>query len=274
MRQLYLFTALWAGCALAQAQQAPRPEPASPITDQFAFRAGIFYGTVSTNGRVDAPLATTAGTPFSLEQDFHLSPRVHEARAEVMFRLNERGRLRVDLWEILRGGVTNPTTTFVYGNHTFTPTDRVYSQFNWRQLDITWTYSLLRSKRFELGAGMGLHLIEAEADANVPAAAPTPIQQTFTGAGPFITVAVDGTWLMSRRWSCNARAQYLKLTVGAVKGSLGDYHADVQFRWRPNLAFGLGYASTLTQLNVNSGNPHGLMRLATHGPELFLRASF
>lgn len=275
MRSTYLTAALLAAAAAtpAMAQQPPPPEPASPITDHFAFRASAFLGTASTEGRVDDPAAPTPGTPFSLEDDFKLGPHVRQARAEFMFRLRERGRLRVDLWELNRTGMANPPTTIVYGGHTFTPTDLVNSEFNWRQVDITWTYSFLKRSRFELGAGLGLHLLEAEANANATLAT-GPVVERFSGAGPFVTVAIDGTWRFSRRFAFSARGQYLKLTVNSVKGSLADYHGDLQFRWRPNLAFGLGYESTQTRLDVSNNNPNGYMQLGTHGPELFVRASF
>ena len=64
------------------------------------------------------------------------------------------------------------------------------------------------------------------------------------------------------------------MTVSSVKGSLSDYHGDLQFRWRPNLAFGLGYQSTQARLEVRNDNPNGIMKLDTRGPELFVRASF
>ncbi len=273
MRHLLLSATLLAAAAAAQAQGAPPPEPASPITDHFALRAGAFFGTAVTDGRVDDPAAPTAGTPFSLENDFKLSPRVRQARAEFMFRLRERGRLRVNLWELTRTGTANPPATIVYGGHTFTPTDVVNSEFNWRQVDLTWTYSFLHRSRFELGAGLGLHLLEAEANANAMLAT-GPVTEKFSGAGPFVTVAIDGTWRFTRRFAFSARGQYLKLTVSSVKGSLADYHGDVQFRWRPNLAFGLGYESTQTRLDVTNNNPNGFMELGTKGPELFVRASF
>lgn len=277
MRSLYLTVALLAAAAAAattaMAQEPPPPEPASPITDHFAFRASAFLGSASTDGEVDDPNAPTPGTPFSLENDFRLSPHVRQARAEFMFRLRERGRLRVDLWELTRTGAANPPTTIVYGGHTFTPTDLVHSEFNWHQVDLTWTYSFLKRSRFELGAGLGLHLLEAEANANATLAT-GPVSERFSGAGPFVTVALDGTWRISRRFALSARGQYLKLTVSSVKGSLADYHGDVQFRWRPNLACGLGYESTRTRLDVSNNNPNGYMQLGTHGPELFVRASF
>jgi hypothetical protein len=273
MRQLLLLTALMACCA-AHAQQAPAPEPASPITDRFALRVSGFFGSVTTYGRVDDPTTKVTGTPFSLEKDFHLCSCARQARAEFMFRLRERGRLRVDLWELNRSGVASPTVPITYNGQTFTPGELVISQFNWRQVDFTWTYSFLRSSRFELGAGLGLHLLEAEADADVPNATPVPLQEQFTGAGPFITPALDGTWRISQRFAFSARGQYLKLAVNSVRGSLGDFHGDLQFRWRPNLAFGLGYESTQTRIDVSSSHPTGFARLGTHGPELFVRASF
>jgi hypothetical protein len=273
MRQSLAAVVLLTASAAAMAQAPPRPEPASPITDHFALRASAFWGTVKTDGRVDDPAAPTSGTPFSLENDFKLSPHAHQARAEFMFRMRERNRLRVDLWEVNRTGSAFPATTIVYNTHTFTPTDRVNSEFNWQQVDFTYTYSFLRTHRVEIGAGLGLHLIQAEANADATLAT-GPVQEKFNGAGPFATIALDGTWRITRRFALAARGQYFSLKVSDVKGALGDYHADVQFRWRPNLAFGLGYESTQAKLEISNSNPNGLMKLGTHGPELFVRASF
>ena len=100
------------------------------------------------------------------------------------------------------------------------------------------------------------------------------LDESFNGAGPFGTVALDGTFLITDRFSFNARAQYMSLTLSGNKDKLGDYHADVQFRWKPNLAFGLGYESTTETVNVTSGNPYGDMQFDVHGGELFVRASF
>jgi hypothetical protein len=87
-------------------------------------------------------------------------------------------------------------------------------------------------------------------------------------------VAIDGTWRISRRWALTARGQYLSVKVSSAKGALSNYRADLQFRWRQNLAVGLGYESTHTQIDVTNSNPNGLFRLDTQGPELFVRASF
>ena len=277
MRQLLILAALSAVCAASAAQEAPATapatstEPASPITDFFALRASAFLGTVRTQGRIDNTTTQTPGTPFSAEDDFHLSPHARQARAEFIFRLLERGRLRVDMWELSRTAVSSPTRTINYGNSSFTPADLVASRFDWQQIDFTYTYSFLRWGKFELGAGLGLHLLQAEAEASVAARG---VHEDLSGSGPFATLALDGTWRISRRFALSARGQYFSLQTNSITGGLGDYHADLQFRWRPNLAFGLGYENTHTQLDVSNSNPSGLLRVDTRGPELFARASF
>ena len=262
--------------AMAADSAVPVPEPASPITDRFAMRASWFMGTAGTNGAVSDPTSATPGTPFSLEHDFDLSPRARQLRVEFMFRLRERGRLRVDSWELNRSGLASPQTNITYGGNTFTNRDRVRSQFNWRQTDITWTYSFLRRSRFELGAGLGLHLIQAEAsaDINPSITRPTAVHEDFSGAGPFVTLALDGTWRLTRRLALSARGQYLNLHVSSLSAALGDYHGDLQFRVRPNVALGLGYQSTRARLDVTNNNPNGYLQLSIHGPEAFVRASF
>jgi len=251
-------------------------EPASPITDHFAIRAGYFWGTAATSGVITDPTAATPGTPFSLENDFHLSPRARQLRVEFLFRMRERSRLRVDTWELNRNGLASPLSNITYGGNTFTSADQVHSVFDWRQVDFTYTYSFVRRSRFELGAGLGLHLLQAEASADVSPSItrPTAVHEDFSGAGPFATVALDGNWRLTRRLALAARGQYLNLHIRSVAGSLGDYHADLQFRWRANVAIGLGYQSTLARLEVSQHNPDGTLHLGLHGPELFLRASF
>jgi len=52
------------------------------------------------------------------------------------------------------------------------------------------------------------------------------------------------------------------------------FFRNVQFRWMPNLAFGLGYQATNEQITVSNANPYGDMQFNVRGAELFVRASF
>jgi len=260
-----------AGEAAAADDAYPAPQPnASPITDHFALSGIYFLGHESTTGYIN-PSNGLAGTYFSAEHDLGVTDQDYQPRIEIMFRLEERGRLRVDFMDLRRNGDVFVDRNIQFGNVTFLTGDQVQSTFNWRQMDLTYTYSFLRNERFELGAGLGLNLIEAEAVAQIPA---TPSRADFTGATVFATLALDGTWAISRFWSLNARAQYLDLSTGSISGALGEYHADVQYRWRRNVAFGLGYDRFLADLTVRDHNPSGLLDLMIRGPQAFVRVSF
>jgi hypothetical protein len=136
---------------------------------------------------------------------------------------------------------------------------------------VTYTYSILRGKWYELGAGLGVQFLEAEASANVPG---TSKISTFSGAVPFATPAIDGTVLLDRHWSFNARAEWLRVNVKSTSALLDDLHVDVQYRWRRALAIGAGYQWNLIDLNLANTNPAGAVHLSVAGPEVFLRASF
>jgi hypothetical protein len=259
------------GDAVAGRNSPPAASTPSPITDRFAIQAAWWRASASTDARIDNTAGITTGTPFSAEQDLGLPDSLSRAHVEIMVRLKQRGKLRFDMLDLARKGSVVLTRTIRYGGQTYVPGERVNSRFDWRALNFTWTYELLHNDRFEAGLGLGLHLIQAEAVASVPTRAS---RESFDGAGPFATIAGDAALRITRRFALTARAQTFRLTVSDTTGMLADYHADLQFRWRPNLAFGLGYQSNRIELDAPNENPGGNMQFDVSGPELFLRASF
>jgi len=278
MRCRWIGAALVAATLTAHASQpaastAPAPAwPPSPITDHLALDGIFFYGHVSTTGTFNAN-AGTPGTPFSAEQDLGLTDRAVQPQIELMARLENRWRFRFDFLDLRRQGNAVPTEDIQFGNQLYVAGLPVQSEIDWRQTDFTYTYSFLRNSRFELGAGLGIHLIQTEATASSPN---SPERSDYSAAGPFATIALDGTWRIARHWSFNARGQYFRVAVKTGNGALGVYHADVQYRWRPNLALGLGYQYELVELQVEHSNPNelnGSVRLKITAPEFFVRLS-
>ncbi len=133
-----------------------------------------------------------------------------------------------------------------------------------RFFGLTYTYSFVKAERFEFAAGAGLHLFQVEGMAAVPA---RRLQQNFDAAGPFPD-SRGGRHVPHREaLLAQRRAQYFGVGIDDVDGSLGLYHADLQYRaWR-NLAFGLGY--TKTALHVDSTDPSfaGRLFIDVKGPE-------
>jgi hypothetical protein len=274
MRWWCFGAALLSVSVVSRAEEWLTPPPiASPITDHLALRGDYFFGTVSTSAREDSS-AGVAGTRICAECLLGLTDQAHQGRMEIIFRLEDRSRLRVDFLDLRRQGDSFLNQTLKFGDQSFAVHSTVQSELDWRQMDLTYTYSFLKGERYELGAGVGIHLLEVDAIVQYPG---TPQRAEFSGAVPFATLALDGTWRIANRWSLNARGQYFKVTVNEVGGILGDYHGDVQYRWQRNVAFGAGYERQdvqNAQLKLKNQDPSGFVKMRISGPELFVRVSY
>jgi hypothetical protein len=265
-------------CASRQPKETDVPRPmapkkrqiSSPITDRFAIRGSFYNPSVETLIRIDDQ-GGLAGTELLAEEDFGLDDNLTQGRMELLIRMRERNRLRVDYFKTDRTGSQNIGRQIDFGDQTFQANELVESELNWRMLGFTYMRSLLLRERFELGVGLGIYLLEANASARVQARF---AREDVDGVGAFPTPIIDGTWRISSRWSVTARAQYFSSEVDEFKGSLGDFHADVQYRWRRNFTVGLGYSAIQANLEVNDADFPGLFDLDVAGPEVFFRVSF
>jgi hypothetical protein len=273
---------LFVNVALAQEQGSSPParellkppkkgQVASPITDRFALRVTYFPPTVDTFIRLDQENGQP-GTELNAEQDLGLEEKPTMARAEMIIRLRERNRLRVDYFKLTRYGDQVLDQTIVFGDQTFLTNERAQTMIDWRQLGLTYTRSLLYFDKFELGAGLGIALLETRARGEVRA---RNVRESEDGVAPFPTFALDATWRISKRWSLNVRGQTFTANTDDFDGTLSDYHGDVQYRWRKNFTFGLGYTSLkISAESTSTDDLTGKFDQDISGPEFFIRASF
>lgn len=253
-----------------------RPPIASPITDRFALRATYFQGTADTRIRLDPGNGPPGalGTTIDAEDLLALDDAIDLGRMELLFRFGQRTRLRVDYFKLNRFGATVLDQGVVFGDDVFLAGENIESSLDYRSLSFTFLYSFLKRESFELGAGLGLYLLDAKAAAE---AVDRNEREEESGVAPLPTLALDGSWRFARRWSVTARGQYFGATYDGIEGTLGEYHLDVQYRWKPNFSVGLGYTKLSVDIDVDPASDHnfpGLFRLDTDGPEFFLRASF
>lgn len=250
--------------------QPPKRQISSPLSDYFAVRGSYFGAGMETSLRLDNANGAR-GTVLSGEDDLTLNDRLDQGTFEMILRMRERSRLRVDFLALNRHGDTALRRPVFFGDDVYFVDDRVVSDFKWSMVGLTYTYSFLKFEKLELGAGAGLHLIQAEAAGEVPA---RRLRQNFTAAGPFPSLALDGSWRFTRRLSLNARVQYFSASIEDFDGLLKVWHGDVQYRWRRHLAIGAGYGVFGTHIESADSSFPGDFSLSARGPELFLRASF
>ena len=150
-------------------------------------------------------------------------------------------------------------------------TGKFRSKIDFRDLSLSYTYSLFKGERIEAGLGFGLHIFEIHADGGEPG---TLSREQDSEAGIFPTAAVNFAYRISKRWAVTARYNGLQVSDDDGEGSYSDAHADIQYRWRKNFAVGLGYTQTNVELELSNVDEPFLYNLDVKGPELFFRASF
>src|SRR5262245_36341116 len=111
----------WSGAPIKPDKNRRTP---SPITDHFYVRGTFFNPIARTSLRVDTQspgggLPGITGTTVSGERDLGLDSRLPEGRIEIMFRLRERHRLRVDYFETNRRGDNVIARQIRFGDETF-----------------------------------------------------------------------------------------------------------------------------------------------------------
>jgi hypothetical protein len=278
-----------ASMALAQEQSGePRSRPASellqppkkgaiasPITDRFALTVRYFAPSVETFLRLDPEQSAIQGTELLAEDDLGLEVKPKQARVEMIIRMRERNRLRVDYYKLTRYGDKVLDRPIAFGDQIFRINDRAQTLIDWRELGLTYTRSVFLRERFEVGVGLGIALLEAKARGEVRA---RNIREQEDGVAPYPTFALDATWRISSRWSMNLRGQTFTAHSRDIEATKSDYHGDFQYRWRRNFTVGLGYSSLQIKADVlpngEAGRQTGRLDQDISGPELFLRASF
>ncbi|HUL45913.1 MAG TPA: hypothetical protein VLV25_02300 [Steroidobacteraceae bacterium] len=260
---------------LSGAPLLPRPpEKTSPILDHFYVLAAFYSPVIHTDVRIDPTVGVppgTLGTPVNAERDLGLKSRMELGKVEFAFRLRERHKMRVDYYQADRSAGHTLANTIVFGDQTFLAGQTVQTTINWRSFGLTYSYSLYRSDRFEVGTGLGLYFLQTEAIGQIPA---TGQQTDKSAAEPVPTLPLDLTWAISRRWAVTARGNYVKAKISGFDGSYTDLHGDLQYRWNPNFSLGLGFSSMRISLSGDSGSIPGVVSMSYQGPEAFVRFSY
>ncbi|HZF17888.1 MAG TPA: hypothetical protein VE046_18325 [Steroidobacteraceae bacterium] len=243
---------------------------ANPIDDRFRLTAGAFFDNVATTLRLDGA-APDSGTPIDLENDLGLADKRTLPDVEFMIAMHDRHRVRLGYFKLDRSTAQTLERDLVIRGDTYQTGDLVESTFNIRMLSLAYSYAIVHNPHIDLAASFGINLLEFNARALVRARS---LDQSEDNAGAFPTVGIDLLVPISRRFYGEARAEYLKVDVNDFEGSAQNLHAGIVYRFRENLAFGLGYRKFNISLTSNQVGDTGEFELDNSGAQLYVRVSF
>jgi hypothetical protein len=264
----FALAATSAGLAtLAHADDYP-----SPTDDRVRLSLGVMHLSSTTDLLLDSSQGV-AGTPINAEHDLGLDRSDFEPKFQAMVRVGERNRLRFDYFTLDRTGNTIISGTPIVFRDVVLPTGYpVQSDLNLRTLGISYGYSFLHSEKFEVAATVGINDTDISTRARISTAT-LHVDQREDQAGPFPTLGLDATYVVSQRFYFDARAQYFKIAIDHLDGSLGFYELDALYRFRPNVSFALGYTAVKAILDSRKPSNSGYFDFDSKGPEFFVRVA-
>jgi len=244
----------------------------SPTEERVRLSLGVVRLSNDTNLQLDSS-AGVPGTPVNAEDAFGLDKSDFEAKIEAMVRVGERHRLLFDYFSLDRSDSTTVTQPIVFRDVVLQPGDPLDSDLSIRTLGISYGYSFLHSDKYEVAATIGINDTDISARARVQTQT-RHVDQTDDQAGPFPTLGLAATYVISKRFYLDGRAQYMKLRVDDLDGSLGIYEADALYRLRPNISFALGYTVLRANLVSAQVKQAGFFDFNSKGPEFVVRVAF
>jgi hypothetical protein len=269
-----VFAALAALAPLAAvALTAHADDYISPTDEHVRVSLGAMYLSSSTTIIADSS-ANTAGSEITAENEFGLSKHDFEPKFQATVRVEGRQRLSFDYFTLDRsGGSTVMDNPIAFRNVVFLPGDPLQTQLKLRMLGLTYEYSFWHTEKLEIAGTLGVHVSDLSAIAKVETSARHVIQ-TDDVAGPVPTPGLDATWVASKRFYFDGRAQYLRVNTQNLSASLGIYELDAVYRYRPNVSFALGYTDIRAKIDSSSSSNGGLFDFSSKGPEIFVRVAF
>ena len=245
---------------------------ASPVSDHFYMRLSYFQPSVSTDFRLDPGSNLNGGTQLNAEDDLGLDDQVNQGRIEFDMRMRERNHLRVDYFKLSRFNQQPLTQDIDFGDFTFDEGDQFRTNLDWRVFSFTYTYQFLKFERFEAGAGLGIHIIQAHASGGEPG---TLNRESDSTGGIVPDDRVErGVSHLQALVGHGARAESFRRAPKTSKASCPTTTWTSSTAGASNFAVGLGYTKMETNLLVTDTTQPLVFNLDTSGPELFFRVSF
>jgi hypothetical protein len=245
----------------------------SPTDERVRLSLGVMRVSSTTDLRLDSS-AGVPGTPINGENDLGLDSSDYEPKFQAMVRIGERNRLRFDYFTLDRTGQTTVTGPPIVFRNVVLPTGYpVGSDLSLRTLGVSYEYSFLHSEKYEVAATIGINDTDVSARARISTQS-LHVDQREDQAGPIPSLGLDATYVVSKRFYFDGRAQYFKIAVDSADGTLSLFEVDALYRFRPNVSFALGYSSTRADVDSRKPSNSGYFDFNSKGPEFFVRVAF
>jgi len=229
------------GIAGAQADEARQ----NPLDSKVNVAVGGFFLSTDINVRLDGDETGQVGDDIDFDDTFGIGD-FERFRLDAMWRIKGKHSVRAMYFTNTRSATNELTRDVNFGDETYPIGAVTTARSELEVLQVSYDYVFRRRDNYELGAGIGVHMLDASLglDATVTGgggSASTELKESGSTAAPLPVLALRGTWVLPHDFYATALAQYFYVDYGDYTGSLSDLKATIVWQATPHLGIGLGY---------------------------------
>lgn len=247
------------------------------VTQRGQVSVGTFTNTSTLNARLDATNGSV-GTDLDWGQEFG-NQDVTRFRVDGLWRFSPRHHLRLMYTDYLLDRTTRSSTTIQWGDDTIPIDATLRGRLGFEIYEAAYEYAFSRSDRHELAASIGVHYTSFQARLAATLTGPGGSATASLGDAaavdaPLPVVGFRGLWRLGGDFYLDAQAQYFKLSIDQIDGTLLNYRAAAIWQPWPRLGVGLGYDSFEVEAELTDSGFTGRLDWKYRGPQLFLNVTF
>lgn len=223
-------------------------------------RLGGYFSDFDTNVKLSGP---NGGTGINLEDALGLDSDQTVFRGGLAWRIAPRHRLTLEYVDFNRESTGISERDFTIdtddGFYEFSAGASLTTNFDWRLIPLTYTYSFHKSDDLELAASAGIHWFKTrigfagEATVTPPGGVPTPVASTAeeeSASGPLPVFGLQGSYALTRNWFVGAKVGWFGLDYDDYSGELWDLGVTTEYWFSEYFGAGLGYSYYTIDLAV------------------------
>jgi hypothetical protein len=272
-----LLAAGLAGPALAQSGS-----PAQALLDDgFVVNVGAFILQQEIKARLNGQSVSNPEVDF--DQSFGKPKDATRVRADALWRITPTHHARLMYFNNSQSRSRVLADPIKWGDFTFQAGSNVQSDTKFSITELAYEYAFMRQPSYEVAATIGVHVTDISlklsgaatiTDANGVTTLVPFANREASAPAPLPVIGVRAGWVVAPEWYVDAQAQFFKLKVGGVDGSLSDLRVGATWMFSRHLGVGLGYNRFFTNIDIAKDTFDGRLRFGYSGVQAYLTGTF
>lgn len=274
MRTLMAGAALLCIAGIGEAQADPR----NPLDATAIVELGGFFLSTDVRVRLDGQGTIMVGDPIDFEDTFGLDS-FERFRFDGQWRIKGRHSIRGMYFTSERSATRQLTRDINFGDETYPVGAMTTARWELDVMQVSYDYAFKRTDDYELAAGIGVHLLDANLgmEATVAGAGGSFVRELSESGStdaPLPVLGLRGVWRLPHNLYFTALAQYFYVDFGDYAGSLSDLKATLVWQATPRFGVGLGYNDFRFKFKLDSDDFSGRLRWNYGGAMAFASVMF